>query len=174
LANDTQPGDYWYRAVLFYGASATGNLLLLLPPSRFLTATDSTGIEWRVGRLSRVALQLTGVSQFWPVTTSRRVAVLKWVPWPERSVGQEPLELAHKSAVAGCRFPPASRDHIAAAPAAPESRPGAPNLAALPSCPDRASFKTVASYYSNYTRVPCYETLLYKPQNIRLGSRFAG
>jgi len=45
---------YWDLAVLTYGISAAGNLLLLLPQSGYSTVLDATGMEWSVRDITRV------------------------------------------------------------------------------------------------------------------------
>jgi uncharacterized membrane protein len=46
---DRLPSNYWQLAVLFYGISAAGNLLLLIPHAAPTVVVDASGAQWRVG-----------------------------------------------------------------------------------------------------------------------------
>lgn len=48
VAPDLLPPNYWRLPVLFYGISAAGNLLLLIPPAASSVVADATGTTWRV------------------------------------------------------------------------------------------------------------------------------
>jgi hypothetical protein len=50
---------YWTESVLFYGVSAGGNLLLVLPQSRFSMVTDATGAQWRVSTITETCAIIT-------------------------------------------------------------------------------------------------------------------
>jgi uncharacterized membrane protein len=45
------PSGYWQLAILFYGVSAVGNLLLLVPRPGFSQVTDATGKVWQVSSI---------------------------------------------------------------------------------------------------------------------------
>jgi uncharacterized membrane protein len=45
---DRLPSNYWQLAVLFYGISAAGNLLLIIPHAGPATVLDASGVQWRV------------------------------------------------------------------------------------------------------------------------------
>jgi len=47
------PANYWRMAVVFYGASAAGNLLLVLPQHRYSEVTDVTGVRWSVSTITQ-------------------------------------------------------------------------------------------------------------------------
>jgi hypothetical protein len=53
------PAAYWTEAVLFYGVSAAGNLLLVLPQSRFSVVTDATGVQWKVSTITETCAIVT-------------------------------------------------------------------------------------------------------------------
>lgn len=42
------PSSYWRLAVLFYGVSAAGNLLRMIPRAGFEVVTDPAGVQWNV------------------------------------------------------------------------------------------------------------------------------
>jgi uncharacterized membrane protein len=50
--HDPLPLSYWRWPVLFYGASAAGNLLLLLPQDRFSVVSDAAGAQWKVSDIT--------------------------------------------------------------------------------------------------------------------------
>jgi len=45
------PSGYWQLGILFYGLSAAGNLLLLVPRPGLLQVTDATGKVWQVSSI---------------------------------------------------------------------------------------------------------------------------
>jgi uncharacterized membrane protein len=53
------PAAYWTEALLFYGLSAAGNLLLVRPQSRFSMVTDATGAQWRVSTITETCAIIT-------------------------------------------------------------------------------------------------------------------
>lgn len=55
----SMPDAYWTEALLFYGVSTAGNLLLILPQSRFLIATDGSGAQWRVSAITETCALVT-------------------------------------------------------------------------------------------------------------------
>jgi uncharacterized membrane protein len=48
---DRLPSNYWQLATLFYGISAAGNLLLLIPHAGPSVVLDSSGAQWRVSEI---------------------------------------------------------------------------------------------------------------------------
>lgn len=46
------PSNYWHLALLFYGVSAGGNLLLLIPQAASPMVTDPSGAQWRVSDIT--------------------------------------------------------------------------------------------------------------------------
>jgi uncharacterized membrane protein len=59
VASPRLPATDWAKVVLFYGVSATGNLLLVLPQSRFSVVTDATGEQWRVSTITETCAIVT-------------------------------------------------------------------------------------------------------------------
>ena len=53
------PANYWRMAVVFYGASAAGNLLLVLPQHRYSVVTDVTGVRWSVSAITQTCAVVT-------------------------------------------------------------------------------------------------------------------
>jgi hypothetical protein len=53
------PTARWRQAVLFYGTSAAGNLLLLLPQNRYSVAIDATGTQWSVAAITQTCAVAT-------------------------------------------------------------------------------------------------------------------
>jgi len=62
---------YWQMAVVFYGVSAAGNLLLLMPRSGMLMVTDPSGVVWRVS-------DITGACALVSLFTMGAFAVIAW------------------------------------------------------------------------------------------------
>jgi uncharacterized membrane protein len=48
---DRLPSNYWQLAVLFYGISAAGNILLLIPHAAPAVVLDASGTQWRVSNI---------------------------------------------------------------------------------------------------------------------------
>jgi uncharacterized membrane protein len=46
------PADYWRMAVIFYGLTALGNLLLGIPTPRHPVVSDASGTAWRVSDIT--------------------------------------------------------------------------------------------------------------------------
>lgn len=46
------PSSYWHLAVLFYGVSAAGNILLVIAPAGLSVVSDPTGTQWRVSDIT--------------------------------------------------------------------------------------------------------------------------
>jgi uncharacterized membrane protein len=53
------PIEYWRQAVVFYGVSAVGNLLLLVPQNRFSVVSDPAGRPWSVNSITRACAVIT-------------------------------------------------------------------------------------------------------------------
>ena len=48
---DPLPPGYWPLSVLFYAASASGNLLLAIPAPDVAMVSDPAGVQWRVSNI---------------------------------------------------------------------------------------------------------------------------
>lgn len=70
------PG-YWQLAVLFYGVSAAGNLLLLVPRPGLSQVTDATGKVWQVS-------SIVAASVFGTIFTMGAFTVLAWIKLKSR------------------------------------------------------------------------------------------
>jgi uncharacterized membrane protein len=46
------PAHYWRPAVIFYGVSAAGNILLAIPQDRVAIVYDATGVQWKVSDIT--------------------------------------------------------------------------------------------------------------------------
>lgn len=46
------PSRYWHLAVLFYGVSAAGNILLVIPRARLSVVSDPAGTQWRISDIT--------------------------------------------------------------------------------------------------------------------------
>ncbi len=66
------PSGFWRLAVLFYGVSAAGNLLLAIPTAGPSVVSDHTGAQWRVS-------DITGTCALVSVFTMGVFALLAWV-----------------------------------------------------------------------------------------------
>jgi putative membrane protein len=49
----------WRQAVIFYGTSAAGNFLLVLPQHRYDVVTDATGVQWSVNTITQTCAIVT-------------------------------------------------------------------------------------------------------------------
>jgi hypothetical protein len=47
------PSGYWHLAVLLYGASAAGNIILVVPRAGLSVVADPTGAQWKVSDITR-------------------------------------------------------------------------------------------------------------------------
>jgi uncharacterized membrane protein len=63
---------YWRQAVLFYAASAAGNILLVIPRVGPSVVSDPTGVEWRVS-------DITGTCALVSTFTMGAFALMAWV-----------------------------------------------------------------------------------------------
>jgi putative membrane protein len=67
------PIGYWHLAILFYGVSAAGNLLLAIPQRRLVSVvSDPTGTQWNVSSIAQVCALVS-------IFTMGAFAVLAWV-----------------------------------------------------------------------------------------------
>jgi uncharacterized membrane protein len=64
--------SYWYQALLFFGVSAAGNLLLVIPRAGLSVVSDPTGRLWRVS-------DITGTSAMVTVFTMGAFAMIAWM-----------------------------------------------------------------------------------------------
>lgn len=65
------PSSYWRLAVLFYAASAAGNILLVIPRAGPSVVTDPAGVQWRVS-------DITGTCALISIFTMGAFALLAW------------------------------------------------------------------------------------------------
>jgi hypothetical protein len=70
--SDSLPASYWRHAVLFYGVSAGGNLLLVLPQTRLSVVTDATGVQWSLSAITETCAAVT-------IFTMGAFAILAWL-----------------------------------------------------------------------------------------------
>jgi uncharacterized membrane protein len=70
---DPLPSAYWTQAVVFYGVSAAGNILLALPRGAGNSVvSDPTGVQWKVSAI-------TGTCALVTIFTMGAFVVLAWV-----------------------------------------------------------------------------------------------
>ncbi len=74
---DPLPSSYWRLAVLFYGVSAAGNILLAIPPAGLSAVSDPTGAQWKVR-------DITGACALTSIFTMGAFALLAWVRLTDR------------------------------------------------------------------------------------------
>jgi putative membrane protein len=72
------PPGYWRQAVFFYTVSAAGNLLLMLPQTRFRVVADPTGVQWRVSDITTTCALVT-------IFTMGAFALMAWVRLADRT-----------------------------------------------------------------------------------------
>ena len=53
------PFSYWLQALLFYGVSAAGNLLLVIPRAGLSVVSDSAGVQWKVSDITGTCALVT-------------------------------------------------------------------------------------------------------------------
>jgi len=58
--NGPLPSGYWKAAVLFYGVSAAGNILLVIPSAAVSVVSDPAGAQWKVSDIT-AACALTSI-----------------------------------------------------------------------------------------------------------------
>jgi len=80
------PPAYWRQPVLFYAVSAAGNLLLVLPQSRFTVVSDPAGTRWRVSDITATCAWVT-------ILTMGAFALLAWVRLADPKPTVEPRDL---------------------------------------------------------------------------------
>jgi uncharacterized membrane protein len=78
------PSGYWRLAVLFYGVSAAGNLLLLIPRPGLSQVTDATGKEWQVS-------SITAACALASIFTMGAFALLAWIRLTDRDSHSDPV-----------------------------------------------------------------------------------
>lgn len=66
------PVSYWYQALVFYGLSAAGNFLLIIPRPRLSGVSDAAGKLWNVG-------DITGSCTLVTLFTMGAFAILAWI-----------------------------------------------------------------------------------------------
>lgn len=69
---DPLPWSYWNLAILFYAASAAGNILLVIPRPTGSVVSDPAGAEWRIS-------DITGTCALVSIFTMGAFALLAWV-----------------------------------------------------------------------------------------------
>jgi uncharacterized membrane protein len=69
---DPLPSSYWRQAVLFYAASAAGNVLLVIPRVGPTVVSDPTGVQWRVS-------DITSTCALVSILTMGAFALIAWV-----------------------------------------------------------------------------------------------
>jgi putative membrane protein len=74
------PAGYWNMAVIFYGLSAAGNLLLLIPQTGPSVVSDPSGAQWKVS-------SITAASALATIFTMGIFALLAWIRRPGGSAG---------------------------------------------------------------------------------------
>jgi uncharacterized membrane protein len=90
------PQSYWSMAVIFYGISAAGNLLLWLPNSRPALITDPAGVQWNVSTIKAACALIS-------IFVMGGFAALAWFKrprLPEGSAGKKRARFVGKQAVA--------------------------------------------------------------------------
>jgi uncharacterized membrane protein len=63
--------SHWHQAILFYGVSAAGNLMLVLPQNRFLLVTDHAGVQWQVRHITEACAIVT-------ILTMETFTIMAW------------------------------------------------------------------------------------------------
>jgi hypothetical protein len=66
------PSSYWSLAILFYGVSAAGNILPVIPKPIVSVVLDPAGTSWRVG-------DITGTCALVSLFTMGAFALMAWV-----------------------------------------------------------------------------------------------
>jgi len=68
---DPLPSSYWNLAILFYAASAAGNILLVIPRPIVSVVSDPAGAQWRIS-------DITGTCALVSIFTMGAFALLAW------------------------------------------------------------------------------------------------
>jgi hypothetical protein len=76
------PTAYWRQAVLFYGTSAAGNLLLMLPQNRYSAFTDAGGVQWSVAAVTQTCAVAT-------ILTMGVFTIIAWLRTKEYAARRE-------------------------------------------------------------------------------------
>jgi uncharacterized membrane protein len=71
-SSDPLPSSHWHQALLFYGVSAAGNLLLIIPQAGPSVVSDPAGAQWKVS-------DITGASALVSIFVMGAFALLAWV-----------------------------------------------------------------------------------------------
>jgi uncharacterized membrane protein len=66
------PVSHWYQALVFYGLSAAGNFLLIIPRPGLSGISDATGKQWNVGDITATCALVT-------LFTMDAFALLVWI-----------------------------------------------------------------------------------------------
>jgi hypothetical protein len=74
------PPGYWGAAVLFYAASAAGNLLLAIPNTEPSIAIDPVGVQWKVS-------SIVGACALVSIFCMGGFALIAWVRLTDHSAG---------------------------------------------------------------------------------------
>lgn len=83
------PPNYWRLAVLFYGVSAAGNILLVIPRPGPSMISDATGVQWRVS-------DITGTCALISIFIMGAFALLAWLRITDQEAsGQSALHREH-------------------------------------------------------------------------------
>lgn len=80
------PPGYWRQPVLFYAVSAAGNLLLVLPQTRFTVVSDPAGTLWRVSDITATCALVT-------ILTMGAFVLLAWARLTGQKSKAEPRDL---------------------------------------------------------------------------------
>ncbi len=81
------PSGYWRLAILFYGVSAAGNLLLLIPRPGLSHVTDATGKVWQVS-------SITAACAVASIFIMGGFALLAWIRLTDRSTEAQASDTA--------------------------------------------------------------------------------
>jgi uncharacterized membrane protein len=79
---DLLPPSYWNLAVVFYGVSAAGNLLLTIPKAGPSVVSDATGMRWRVS-------DITGACALISIFVMGGFALIAWIRVPTRTTNHD-------------------------------------------------------------------------------------
>lgn len=77
IGSDPVAGNYWHLAVLLYGTSAVGNVLLVIPRAGLSVVSDPSGKQWNVS-------DITGTCALISIFTMGAFALLAWVRLADR------------------------------------------------------------------------------------------
>jgi uncharacterized membrane protein len=79
---------YWYQALVFYGVSAAGNFLLIIPRPGLSVVSDATGKQWNVS-------DITGTCVLVTLFTMVAFALLAWIRLSDQKSERAQLESSH-------------------------------------------------------------------------------